>query len=343
MGSLVCGINKEKYFSVLGFFTIFINIISMQTKISIIIPFYQEEWNVIHLFEEIKESLSNDFFGFLYEIIMVDDGSKDKTWEEILECKKMDSNVTGLQLNRNYGQSIAMETGLQKAMGDIIVTLDGDGQNDPKDIKKLYNHLLDNNLDLVAGRRMKRKDPAWMLVITKTARFLRKLLINDGVHDSGCTLRVYKKNVVENLYLWAEMHRYIIAISRINGFKIWELVIHHRPRTIGVSKYNWMKSIKWLIDLLYIWFIAKYESRPLHLFWFLGFFNFSLWTLCIFYSIYEKLFYWLSLNRSWWIILGIFFVQIWVLLFIFGMMIDIMIRSYYNTSREKRYIVKQEI
>lgn len=312
-------------------------------KISVVIPFYNESWNIFPICNEIIEVLKTDFANQEYEIIMVNDWSSDNTWNEIKDCKENHKNIIWINLNRNYGQSIAMDAWLQKASWEIIVTLDGDGQNDPKDIKRLYDEMLEKDLDLVAWWRQKRKDPTWMLFITRTARFLRKVMINDWVHDSGCTLRVYKKQVIDNLYLWAEMHRYIIAISKVNWFRVWELVVNHRARTLWKSKYNWKKSIKWLIDLFYIWFITKYESRPLHLFWFIWMLNFFLWSLFLAYSFYEKIFEWLSLNRSWWLILWIFLVQIWIVIFIFWMIIDIMIRNYYNTSRDKRYIVREEI
>lgn len=315
----------------------------MTQKISVIIPFYNEEGNILPLYDKLMHSLSTDFSEFDYEIIMVNDGSMDKTWPEIKQCWLKNPKVIGLRLNKNYGQSIAMDAGFKKASGDIIITLDGDLQNDTADMKKLYDKMVADELDVVAGWREKRKDPMWMLVITKTARVLRRMLINDWVHDSGCTLRVYKKEVIENLYLWAEMHRYIIAIARINGFRIWELKVNHMPRVVGTSKYNWSKSIKGLIDLFYIWFIAKYNSRPLHLFGFVGLGNAFLGSIFLFVSFYQKIFIGLSLSRSGWLMLGIFFVQIWVLLFVFGMMIDIMIRSYYNTSKDKRYIVREEI
>lgn len=315
----------------------------MNKKISVIIPFYNEEWNIIPLYDQLIISLEKDFSDFESEIIMVNDGSSDNTWREIKECVAWNKNLVWIHLNRNYWQSIAMDAWFQKAIGDIIVTLDGDGQNDPKDIKKLYDKMIQDDLDIVAWWREKRKDPMWMLVITKVARFLRKVMINDGVHDSGCTLRVYKKEVIQNLYLWAEMHRYIIAIAKINGFKIWELKVNHLPRTIWKSKYTWKKSIKWLIDLFYIWFIAQYNARPLHLFGMVWFFNVFLWSIFLTISFYQKIFLDLSLNRSGWLMLGIFFVQIGIILFIFGMMIDIMIRNYYNTSREKRYIVREEV
>lgn len=315
----------------------------MNKKISVIIPFFNEEGNIILLYNKLKTSLERDFAGVDYEIIMVNDWSSDKTWLEIKECSFIDNKIIGLKLNKNYGQSIAMDAWFKKASGDIIVTLDGDLQNDADDIKKLYDKMLTDDLDIVAGWREKRKDPTWMLVITRVARFLRKIMINDGVHDSGCTLRVYKKDVIDNLYLWAEMHRYIIAIAKINGFKIGELKVNHMPRTIGVTKYNWSKSIKWLIDLFYIWFIAKYNSRPLHLFGMIGFANMFLGSIFLFFSFYQKIFHAVSLSRSGWLILWIFFVQIWIVLFIFWIMIDIMIRNYYNTSKDKRYIIREEI
>lgn len=306
-------------------------------------PFYNEQGNVIPLYTRVLQSIETDFRDFPYEIIMVNDGSDDGTWNEIRECFVRDGWVIGINLNRNYGQSIAMDAWFQRATGGIIVTLDGDGQNDPKDIIRLYTKLKEEDLDIVTGWREKRKDPLWMLIITKVARFLRKTLINDGIHDSGCTLRVYRKAVIDNLYLWAEMHRYIIAIAKINGFRIGELKVTHHPRVIGKSKYNWSKSIKWLIDLFYIWFIAKYNSRPLHLFWTAWILQIIVWFFFLSFSIYQKIFFSIALNRSGWMMLWIFFIQLGIVLFFFGIMIDIMIRNYYNTSREKRYIIREEL
>lgn len=315
----------------------------MKQKISIIIPFYNEEWNIIPLYEKVKSALKKDFANFNYEIIMVNDWSRDNTWKEIIDCNKSDKKVIWVNLNRNYWQSIAMEAWFQKASWEYIVSLDWDWQNDPSDIIKLYEKLISEDLDIVAWWREKRKDPTWMLVITKVARFLRKVMLNDWVHDSGCTLRVYKKDVINNLYLWAEMHRYIIAIAKINGYKVWELKVTHHKRTIWESKYSWNKSIKWLIDLFYIWFIAKYNSRPLHLFWTIWMINFFIWLWFITDSIYQKIFLLVSFNKSWSLMIWIFLTQIWVVLFIFWIIIDLLIRTYYNSSRDKRYIVREEI
>jgi hypothetical protein len=182
-----------------------------------------------------------------------------------------------------------------------------------------------------------------MLIITKAARFLRGLLIKDGVHDSWCTLRIYKNRVIKDLELWWEMHRFIIALSKLNWYKIGELVVNHRSREIGTSKYNWKKSFKWLIDLIYIWFIRKYEWRPLHLFGFVGIINFSVWFLMIFWAIYKRLFLWIDISNNGFFIMGIFLTQIWVMLFIFGLIIDLLIRINRDTSSKNKYLIREEI
>ena len=312
-------------------------------KISVVIPFYNEEGNIIKLFTEVQDSLKKDFKGIDYEIIMVSDGSTDKTWEEIKECKKKDKKVIWINLNRNYGQSIAMDAWFRAVTWDIVFSLDGDGQNNPNEFKKLYTKLEKENLDVVAGWREKRKDPVWMIVITRTARFLRKVLIDDGVHDSGCTLRVYKRAAIDNLYLWGEMHRFIIALCKIKWFKIWEVKVKHRARTIWTTKYNWKKSFKWLIDLMYIWFIGKFEARPLHLFGFVWGFNFMLWIFMVFWAIYKRVFLWIDISNNGFFIMGIFLTQIGLMLFIFGIIIDLLIRIKNNTNSSSRYLTREII
>lgn len=312
--------------------------------VSVIIPFYNEEWNIISLFKEVLKYLKEDFSDFKYEIILVNDWSSDNSWEDIKKCRKIDSKVIWINLNKNYWQSIAMDIWFKRAKWEYVFTLDWDWQNNPKDFKKLYTKLINDKLDLVAWWRKKRKDPLWMLVITKFARLLRWILIKDWVHDSWCTLRIYKKKVVENLELWWEMHRFIIALSKVNGFKIWEIKVDHRARTIWSSKYNWRKSFKWLIDLIYIWFIRKYQQRPLHLFGFAWLVNFLLWSFMIVWALYKKLFVGIDISDNWFFIMWIFLTQIWLMLFIFWIIIDLLIRTHANTNWNKeRYLIREEI
>ena len=272
-----------------------------------------------------------------YEIIYINDGSKDNSLKELKKLK----NCIIINLNRNYGQSIALDAGFKRASGDYIISIDGDLQNDPKDIPKLLEKLQKDNLDVVAGWRKKRKDKNGIKILTKIGRLFRSLLIKDNVHDSGCTLRVYRKEAAKSLDLWGEMHRYILAILRWKGFTIGELVVNHRPRIHGTTNYNYKKAYKGFIDLIYIWFLNKYSNRPLHMFGGIGVISSIIGALTILLAIYQKIAINLPLNRSGWFFIGFFLVIIGVIFFCFGMLMDLTIRTNFNTSKvEKRYYIR---
>ena len=312
--------------------------------LSVIIPLYNEEKNILMLYNEIFDVMKNDFQWYDYEVIIINDGSVDKTWEEMKKLRNIGkTNLVLINTQRNYWQSIALDIGFRYAKWDVIFTLDWDGQNDPKDMKNLFDELDSKWFDVVAGWRKERKDKLSVKIITKIWRFFRKIFINDYIHDSGCTLRVYRRKCIDELLLWWEMHRYIIPILEIKGFSIGEIIVNHRQRNWWKSKYSFMKSFKGFIDLLYVWFIAKYQSRPLHLFWWLGIFTFFLWFLGFIFSVYEKVFYNLSLNRNWFFLLWVFLIQTWLMIFIFWIVIDILVRLYYNNWSEKKYLIKEVI
>lgn len=306
-------------------------------KYSVFVPVYNEAGNLERLYEKIKEVM--DKLGE-WELILVNDGSTDGSLQEMRAIKA--PNIRILDMMRNYGQATAMDVGFKESQGDIIISLDADLQNDPQDIPKILQKMEDEDLDVVAGWREKRKDPLWVRVVTKAARTFRRMFIADDVHDSGCTLRAYKKNVVEDLDLWGEMHRYIIALLRFRGAKIGEIKVAHHPRTVGKSKYNWKKSIKGFLDLLYIWFWKKFSSRPLHLFGVLGALMIFMGFLSGLFTVYLKFFKDVDLSNSVWFLLTVFLIILGVQFFITGVMIDLMIRTYYSNSIEKRYKVKKE-
>ncbi len=306
-------------------------------KYSVFCPIYNEEKNIKPLYDEVSKVMNS--LKDSWEFILINDGSSDNS---LLEMKKL-KNVIIVDLKKNYGQSIAMDAGFRQAKGEIIISLDADLQNDPKDIPKLLKKLNDEKLDVVAGWRFKRKDPLWMLVITRAARFLRSFFASDGVHDSGCTLRVYKREFIEDLELWGEMHRYIMALLKWQGAKIGELKVNHRARVSGVTKYNWRKSFKGFVDLLYIWFWKKFSGRPLHLFGVTGMGFGFIGALCLFWTGYLKIVKNVSLSDSVWFIMSGFLVMIGIQFFIFGILMDLMVRTYYNTSIENRYKVKSVI
>lgn len=299
---------------------------------SVFVPIYNEEGNIIQLFEEIKDAMNS--ISKSWELILINDGSSDKSLEEMRE---LPSWVRIIDLQKNYGQAVAMDVGFRESRGEYIISLDGDLQNDPKDIPRLIAKLKKENLDVVAGWRKKRKDPMWMLIITKTAKFLRGFLASDVVNDSGCTLRVYKRKFVKDLELWGEMHRYIMAILQWRGAKISDLAVNHRARIHGVSKYNWKKSFKGLVDLAYVWFLKKFSSRPLHLFGITGIFLGSLGFVTGLWSVYLKIFRSVSISDSAWAVLSSFLVIVGIQFFIFGIILDLLIRIQQKTGLEKRY------
>jgi glycosyltransferase involved in cell wall biosynthesis len=303
---------------------------------SVIIPIYNEAGNIVLLDQEIKTAMAR-LDASDAEIIYVDDGSSDGSDEELKALK----GVTVITLNRNYGQATALDAGFKAAKGEYIISLDGDGQNDPKDIELLYRKLVEEDLDVVAGWRKNRKDSKGINTLTLIGRFMRRRIIKDIVHDTGCTLRIYTHEAAKSLDIGGEMHRYILAILSWKGFRIGEVVVSHRPRVNGKSKYNYSKAIKGFIDLIGIWFIQKYSQRPLHLFGYmalmLGFFGGATFLL----SLYQKLFTGLPFNRNAWFFGSGFLLLAAIIFFSFGIVIDLLIRIHLNASpNEKRYYIR---
>lgn len=305
---------------------------------SVVVPIHNEQGNITTLDQEIKhtlQSISNSF-----EIIYINDGSRDKSLQEL----KTLTGVKIIDLNRNYGQATALDAGFKAAQGLIIISLDGDGQNDPADIPHLLTKLADDSLDVVAGYRKIRKDKGRIKILTRIGRMLRKFLIGDTVHDTGCTLRVYRSEAIKSLDIQGEMHRYILALLKWKGFKIGEVVVRDRARIHGTSNYGISKSVRGFIDLVYIWFIHKYSQRPLHLFGYIGLLAGFLGGLFFSYSIYQKLFLDMSINRSGHFLLGSFLMLVSLILFSFGVVIDLLVKIHLNNSPfEKRYYIRKII
>lgn len=305
---------------------------------SVIVPVYNEQGNITKLDQEIKSAIS--VISPKFEVIYINDGSTDNSLNEL----KTLSDVKIIDLNRNYGQATALDAGFKIAEGEVIISLDGDGQNDPKDISKLLQKMGEDDLDVVAGYRKIRKDKGGIRILTRIGRLLRRILIQDTVHDTGCTLRAYRKESIKSLDIQGEMHRYILALLRWKGFKIGEVIVNDRARIHGKSKYGITKSIRGFIDLIYIWFINKYSQRPLHLFGYMSLFTFVLGNLFLFYSIYQKIFWAMSINRSGHFLVGSFLLITSLMLFSFGVIIDLLIKIHLNGSvNEKRYYVRDVI
>lgn len=278
------------------------------------------------LHAEIVKTLSG--LGQSYEIIFIDDGSRDETFLRLTRL----TPITVIRFRNNFGQTAALDAGFKYAHGEILITLDGDGQNDPADIPKLLTKLAEG-FDMVSGWRFNRQDPNSKILISRGADWLRKYFIDDGTHDSGCTLKVFRRSCVADLNLYGEMHRFIPGILSWQGYRISEVRVNHRSRTTGRTKYNWKRIVKGFIDMISIWFWRKYSDRPLHLFGGLGIvlggFGFALGLGLGIARALDAI----SLQNSIWPLISIFAVLGGIQFFISGLLADIAIKTYYNHNR----------
>ena len=307
-----------------------------KVEISIVVPLYNEEENVEKLHKKINEACRK--LGKTFEIIFIDDGSTDKTVER---CEKL-TPLKLIKFRRNFGQTAAFDAGFQEAKGDIIITMDGDLQNAPADIPKLLAKMAEG-YDVVSGWRFKRKDPLSKIIFSRGADKLRKFFIHDKIHDSGCSLKAYKKECFNDLELYGEMHRFIPALLEIDGFKVAEVKVSHHPRMYGVTKYNWKRAIKGLIDMMSIWFWRKFSNRPLHLFGSTGIFLSLIGSGILFWMFVEKVFLGMSLNEKIWPMIGVLLILVGVQLFVAGLLADVLVKSYFKIKGLRGYSIKEII
>lgn len=306
-------------------------------EISVIVPIYNEEGNVVELHREIKQVCEEN--NYTYEIIFINDGSTDRTDEQ---CKTL-RPLKYISMRKNFGQTAAMDAGIKAAKYHYIVTMDGDRQNDPSDIPAMLRFAEENNLDVVSGWRKNRKDTFMKRFVSRGANFLRYLLVHDGIHDSGCSLKVYKRECFKDMSLYGEQHRFIPALLKIKGFTVGEVVVKHRARTSGKTKYNWHRTVKGFVDMISVWFWNKYASRPLHLLGGLGIMFILLGMSCGVWSIILFCLHYKMSNNMIPPILTVFFIIMGVLMFIFGLMSEILMRLYFGTHVDVPYSIKEDV
>jgi glycosyltransferase involved in cell wall biosynthesis len=306
------------------------------SDISIVIPAYNEQDNVLLLYAQLKKVL--DPMKKDYEIIFIDDGSTDRTYENLASLNRKDRKVKIIKLRKNFGQTAAMDAGFKNAAGDVIIALDADLQNDPEDIPKLLKKL-DEGYDAVSGWRYKRSDPFSKKVFSWIANTMRKAITGEKIHDSGCSLKAYRKECFRDLNLYGEMHRFIPAILMWKGFKVGEVKVEHRPRKSGKTKYTMVRLIKGFLDLIVVAFWQKYSARPIHLFGTLGIVSFILGFIIGLYLTFTKLYYHEGIANRPILLLAVLLVIVGVQFIIFGLITDILIKIYYkdgtNYSIEK--------
>lgn len=306
--------------------------------ISVVAPAYNEAKN-LKLFcqktQQVLKQLTKKF-----EIIIVDDGSTDNTQSVLIKLKSKIPSLKIIQLRRNFGQSAALDAGIKYATGNILVTIDADGQNDPQDIPKMLKKLKDDQVDCVCGWRFKRRDSFSKRFISKGALIIGNLLANSGVHDSGCTLRAYKKECFNDINLFGEMHRMIPALLKWRGFAITEIKVNHRPRQHGQTKYTWQRILNGFSDMINIWFWRKYASRPMHIFGSSGLVLIVFGSMLLTFLALARYFWGYPLADKIWPLVGFFLVLMGIQFFIFGILASMIIQTREN---KHFYLIKKII
>jgi glycosyltransferase involved in cell wall biosynthesis len=238
--------------------------------ISIVVPLYNEEESLPELYSWIQRVMKEH--GFTYEVIFVNDGSTDHSWDVIERLHKQSENVKGIKFRRNYGKSPALFCGFKRAAGDVVITMDADLQDSPDEIPELFRMITEEDYDLVSGYKKKRYDPLSKTIPTKLFNATaRKVSGIRNLHDFNCGLKAYKRDVVKNIEVYGEMHRYIPYIAKNAGFtKIGEKVVHHQARKYGKTKFGLNRFVNGYLDLLSLWFLSSFGLKPMHVFGLIG-------------------------------------------------------------------------
>jgi glycosyltransferase involved in cell wall biosynthesis len=312
--------------------------IEVRPTLSIVIPLFNEEENVPLLAEEIRRAL--DTQGVAYEVVAVDDGSIDRTWTQLESIRAQDPRWVLVGLRRNFGQTAAMSAGFDHARGDVIVTLDGDLQNDPADIPRLL--VLAKDFDVVSGWRKNRQDPFLSRRLPSLlANWLISQVTGVRLHDYGCTLKAYRREVVEHLHLYGEMHRFIPAIASWMGISLVEVETNHHPRRFGRSKYGIARTLRVMLDLITVKFLLSFATKPIQFFGLLGLITAGIGIAIGVYLSVLKLAFGAQIGGRPLLFLGILLIVVGVQLVMMGLLGEMLVRVYHESQRKPIYMVKR--
>lgn len=302
--------------------------------LSIIIPAYNEEKNIPLLYSQIKKSVKQK-----YEIIFIDDGSTDNTFRVLNKLHQKDKSVKVIQFRKNFGKTPSLMAGFKLAKGDIVITMDADLQDDPQNIQRFLDKL-NQGYDVVGGWRYRRKDSFLKKLPSKFYNFLARKLTKVKLHDFNCGFKAYKKEVLKNINLYGEMHRYIPIFTAAKGYKVTETKVLHHKRKFGKTKYGFWRILKGFLDLLYVKFWLDYSTRPIHFFGGLGVLQYTL-ALAIFIEQIIKAYLIKALYLGPLLMLAVLLVVTGTLCILFGFLAEIQIRTYYAQSKNKTYSIKK--
>ena len=305
--------------------------------ISVIIPVLNEEENVVRLYDVLSSVLAQ--LGKSYEIIIVDDGSTDKTVDLLSQLK--DPHFIFIQLRRRFGQTAAMSAGIDYAQGDILITMDGDMQNDPEDIPRLLDKI-NEGYDIVSGWRKNRKDSYLIRVLpSRIANWLIGAITGVKLHDYGCSLKAYHRDVIKDLKLYGEMHRFVPALASWYGAEIAEIPVTHHPRKFGKSKYSLNRIFRVVLDLITVKFLLSFATKPLQIFGLIGLGSFSLGGLICLYLSYDKLVLGQNIGNRPLLLLGIVLLMAGIQFITLGLLAEMIVRTYHESQNKPIYVIKK--
>lgn len=310
-------------------------------RISVVIPLYNEEESIPSLRQSLTTAL--DSLGETYEVIIVDDGSKDRSFALLRDWAIADERLTVIRLRRNFGQTAAFSAGFDQAHGDVVVTMDADLQNDPLDIPKLMAKI-DEGYDIVSGWRKNRQD---RFLDRKLPSMLANRLISNvtdvRLHDYGCSLKAYRREVLQYVKLYGELHRFIPALASQAGGTVTEVPVNHRAREFGKSKYGISRTVRVFLDLITIWFLGSYSTRPIHVFGTAGLLSAAGGALMGFYLAFVKIFLNENIGGRPLLLLAVLLLVIGVQLITMGLLGEMVIRTYHESQKKPIYIVREVV
>lgn len=310
-------------------------------ELSIVVPIYNEEGNVSALYESVTSALSGS--GLDYELILVDDGSTDGSYSLLREIAGSDGRVKVIRFRRNFGQTAAMAAGFDNSTGKVVIPMDGDMQNDPADIPKLLEKI-HQGYDVVSGWRRDRRDALISRKIpSRIANFLISRMTGVKLHDYGCTLKAYRREVLEGINLYGEMHRFVPALASQVGARVAELPVSHHHRLHGKSKYGISRTMRVILDLMTVKFLLGYSTKPIHLFGKLGIYTLFAAFLSGAATLYMKIFEHTSMNRNPLLILTAFLLFTGVQFIVLGLLGELNARTYYEAQGKPIYVVKEKL
>jgi glycosyltransferase involved in cell wall biosynthesis len=310
-------------------------------RISVVVPIYNEEESIPHLRQQLTAALEE--CGYSFEILLIDDGSKDNSFSLLRQWAADEERLTVVRFRRNFGQTAAFSAGFDQARGEVVITMDADLQNDPLDIPKLMEKI-DEGYDIVSGWRKDRQD---RFFDRKLPSMLANRLISNvtdvQLHDYGCSLKAYRRDVLQHVHLYGELHRFIPALVSQVGGTVTEVPVNHRSRQYGRSKYGIGRTVRVMLDLITVWFLGTYATRPIHVFGTLGLLSAFGGVLAGLYLTYHKLILGQDIGQRPLLLLAVLLVVIGVQLITMGLLAEMVTRTYHESQDKPIYIVREVV